>query len=256
MSEPSHQREPGPLRGRRVVTTREQPGRLDELLVELGAEVVHVPLIRVGPPADGGTALAAALGRLDRFDWVVVTSRHGADRVGPAVRGAVDRGATVHTAAVGTATAAVLAGHLGRPVDLVPRVQRADALVSAFASQPAGARILVAQADRAEPTLVDELVSLGHHVEAVVAYATSLRSPTADERAAMLAADAVAFASGSAARAWADAVGPATPPVVCVIGPTTERVARAAGLDVTAVADVHSVEGLARTVADSLGGRP
>lgn len=232
----------GPLAGRRIVTTRDAPGRLDRELAEAGADVVNVPLIEIAPPSDGGAALAAALARIDRFDWLVVTSRHGAERLDRPIPDGV------RTAAVGTATAAALAGATGRPVDLVPDVQRADALVAAFGRHGtrdgARGRVLLAQADRAEPTLATGLRRLGHEVDVVTAYETRLRTPTPAEVDAALAADAVAFASGSAAEAWVATIGVRTPPVVGAIGPTTARMAREHGLTVTAVADEHSVPGL------------
>jgi uroporphyrinogen-III synthase len=241
----------GPLTGRRVVTTRDVPGRLDETLRELGAEVVHVPLIEIAEAPDGGASLAEALASIHDFDWVVVTSRHGAERVADAVP------TEVRTAAVGTATAEVLAQRSGRPVDLVPVLQRATGLVEAFAERSDvphdGWNILVAQADRAEPTLVDGLRSLGHTVEVRTAYSTRLRTPSAAEIELALSADAVAFASGSAAEAWAATIGRRTPPVVCVIGPTTARAARLHGLEVTVEATDHSVEGLANSVAVAVG---
>jgi uroporphyrinogen-III synthase len=239
------------LAGRRVVTTREVPGRLDEMLRALGAEVVHVPLIEITEAPDRGASLNEALASIHTFDWIVVTSRHGADRVADAVP------TEVRTAAVGSTTAAVLAQRSGRPVDLVPEVQRATALVEAFAGRsdapPGGWSILVAQADRAEPTLADGLRELGHTVEVRTAYSTRLRTPTTAEVHLALGADAVAFASGSAAEAWAATIGRRTPPIVCVIGPTTARVARSHGLEVTVEAVEHSVEGLARSVADAVG---
>ena len=60
----------------------------------------------------------------------------------------------------------------------------------------------------------------------------------------MHAADAVAFASGSAAQAWHDSIGTETPPIVVAIGPTTEGAARACGIGVTHVAQEHSVKGV------------
>jgi uroporphyrinogen-III synthase len=230
-----------PLRGKRVVTTRDEPGDLDRLLADAGAEVVNVPLIEIIDAADGGAALAEALGRLAEFDWLVVSSRHGAARAGDAAR-QVD----VRTAAVGTATARELARRTGRDVDLVPDRQLAEGLVERF--PPGSWRVLVAQADRAGPTLVEGLRARGCDVEVVTAYATRLRTPSAQERAAALDADAVIFASGSAALAWAQAIGIATPPVVCAMGPTTASAAVAAGLKVTAVAADHSVPGLVRLV--------
>ena len=71
-----------PLLGRSVVTTREQRGRLDSLLARAGADVIHVPLIGIDEPTDGGESLRDALDSIQRFDWLVVTSRHGAVRAG------------------------------------------------------------------------------------------------------------------------------------------------------------------------------
>ena len=76
-----------PLHGRRVVTTRDELGELDRLLAEAGADVVHVPLIEIAEPLDGGAELQALLHALDGVDWVVVTSRHGAALVGDALAG-------------------------------------------------------------------------------------------------------------------------------------------------------------------------
>ena len=236
-----------PLRGRTIVTTRDQPGVLDALLVRLGASVVHVPLIEIAEAPDGGEELAGALDRLDSFDWIVVTSRHGAERVAHAVSDS-----SIHLAAVGSATATVLAELSGRPIDLVPSVQLATALVDAF---PDGAwSVLVVQGERAADTVVTGLRSRGCDVEACTAYSTRLRTPTEAERASALGADAVAFASGSAVDAWVGTIGTRTPPIVCVIGPTTEAVATRAGLKVSAVAADHTVHGLARVLTQILGG--
>ena len=242
---------PRPLAGRRVATTRDRPGRLDVRLAELGAEVVHVPLIEVVDAP--GDELSDALARLDDVDWVIVTSQHGAARVADAVA-AHPR---LRLAAVGTRTADVLVAASGRPVDVVPERQTAADLVDAMPDPTPGAdRVLVAHADRAERTLVDGLRDRGFDVRAVVAYLTRLRAPTPDERAALASVDAVALASGSAARAWAAALGTWTPPQVVVIGPSTARVARELGLQVTAEAADHSVEGLVAEVSTVLGARP
>jgi uroporphyrinogen-III synthase len=93
----------------------------------------------------------------------------------------------------------------------------------------------------------------GWATDTYVVYRTVLQTPDPDVRAALLRADAVAFASGSAARAWAAAIGAVTPQFVVAIGPTTEAAARAAGLTVTHVAKDHDVEGLAAAVAEALG---
>ena len=224
------------LAGRRVLVTRERPGELAAMLEALGADVVHVPLIRVVDTEDG--ELERQLGRLADFDWVVVTSVAGAERVADAVAVAPE----VRVAAVGTATAATLRERAGRDVDLVPERQHAAALLDALAdAAPAPQRFLIAQADRAADTLATGLRRAGHDVVTVTAYRTELLRPPADivERA-----DALLLASGSAAVAWAAAVGTATPPIVVSIGPTTTAVAEESGLKITATATDHSLGGL------------
>lgn len=238
------------LLGRRIVTTRDAPGRLDSMLSALGAEVVHVPLIEVVDTDD--PAFAEALGALAEYDWVVVTSRHGAARVAPALRDTP----SVATAAVGAATAAELRSGIGRLVDVVPERQTAADLVEAMPVAVPGCRALAALADRAAPTLVEGLRARGYTVDAVVAYRTLPRRPSDAELDAVRAADAVVFASGSAAEAWAETCGSETPPHVIAIGPTTADAARASGLGVTAVAADHSIEGLVAEVTSALGRHP
>ncbi len=238
-----------PLHGCSVVTTRDNPGRLDELLSARGATVVHVPLIEITAPPDGA-ALGQALRRLPEATWLVATSQHGAEAVGAAAGKH-----PVRLAAVGTRTAEVLASSAGRPVDLVPARQTAADLVEAFpAPGRAGELVIVAVGDLAAPTLADGLRELGYHVVSAVTYHTRPRLPSPAERAAALDADAVVFASGSSAQAWAAAIGSESPPVVA-IGPTTAAVATAAGLQVAAVAADHSLEGVVSAVIALLGRR-
>jgi uroporphyrinogen-III synthase len=232
----------GVLVGCRVLVTRERPGELAALLESKGAIAVHVPLIEVVDPIDGGAALQHELDRLADFDWVVVTSAAGAERIAGAVR----RTPSVRLAAVGSATARVLADTAGRPVDLVPSSQRADVLLEELCtSVTSPQRILVAQADRAADTLAVGLRDAGHEVTAVVAYRTLLRTPPPG---VIEGADALMLASGSAAQSWFDALGDVVPPIVVSIGPATTSVATRLGLKVTATSTDHSLDGLVRTL--------
>lgn len=242
--------ERAPLAGRTVLTTREREGALDRLLRERGAHVVHVPLVETLDPTDDA-ALATAIADIDRFDWAVVTSPNGAERLGPALSGARCR-----VAAVGSRTASVVAQLSGRRVDVVPVRQTAADLVAAMPTPTTAEHLLLAQADRAAATAAAGLSDLGYSVEVVTAYRTVLRAPTASERMAMGRVDAVAFASGSSVEAWVDAVGRDTPPIVAVIGPSTARVAADLGVDVSIVASDHSIEGLADAVEHAMVSGP
>jgi uroporphyrinogen-III synthase len=235
------------LRGRRIALTRPELGALGEHLRELGAEVVHVPLIVIAAPADGGAGLRRALARLDAFDWLVVTSVNGARAVGSAAA----EHPQVRLAAVGPATGSALGELAGRPVDLVAEVPRVEGLLAEFPGPPA--RVLVAQADRAGAALASGLRARGHAVEAVTAYATVTRRPPPDELARLDRADAVVFASGSAVESWVAVRGPATPPVVVAIGPMTERAARRLGVVVTAVAASPGPAGVGAALARAWG---
>ncbi len=122
----------GPLAGRRIGITRPEEGALGARLRALDAEVVHVPLISIADPDDGGAELRGALDDLAAFDWLVVTSSNGARRVGEAA--GIHR--HVRLAAVGPATAEALAATAGRPVDLVATVPRAEGLLAEFPPPP------------------------------------------------------------------------------------------------------------------------
>ncbi|MEM9039670.1 MAG: uroporphyrinogen-III synthase [Actinomycetota bacterium] len=247
-----------PLAGCRVVVTRQERGRLGDLLEGVGAEVVHVPLIEVVDAA--GDDLERALDRLGRYRWLVVTSGEGADRVGRAASSHL----SVRLAAVGTVTAERLAAVAGRPVDVVPERQLAAALVDEFSEQPP-TTVLVAQADRAASTLVDGLRRLGHSVTAVTAYETRTRHPTPAEIARIAESDVVVFTSGSAAESWAEAMTdpetdplrrPTDPPAVVAIGPTTDASIRDLGLKSDAVATDHSLHGLVDALIRLWSGSP
>jgi uroporphyrinogen-III synthase len=208
-----------------------------------------VPLIQIVEPADGGAALGRELGRLTEFDWLVVTSAAGAERVADSVADAP----MVRLAVVGTSTARVLADAAGRAVEVVPATQRSQTLLDELcAVAEPGQRFLVAQGDRADGTLVAGLRRAGHTVTSVVAYRTVLQVP---DRRAIDGADAVLFASGSAAAAWFDALGTEVPPIVVSIGPTTTAVAQRLGLKVTATAADHSLDGLVTELVHILATR-
>jgi uroporphyrinogen-III synthase len=106
--------------------------------------------------------------------------------------------------------------------------------------------VLIPRAAAGRDVLADGLTAAGWEVEAVTAYRTIGVSLSPAEREAVAAADAICFASGSAVEGFLAAVGgqDTLPPVVVCIGPTTAAAAAAAGVEVTAVADPHTITGL------------
>ena len=241
-----------PLGDRSVVITRaaSQNESLRRLLEARGARVLEMPLIAIEEPEDEGRERDGVLQRLHDFDWVVVTSPNGAERVAPFLAAAIaadDRAPFPLLAAVGAATA----NTIGTPVDLVAEPARAEILASAF---PVGeGRVLVVQGNLADASLSDAIESKGWHVTRVVAYRTVRLRPDDSMREPALAADVLLLASGSAATAWFDAFGTVAPPVIVAIGPSTARVATGLGFHVTATAPDHTLESLVDTAAQVAG---
>lgn len=161
-----------PLFGQRIVVTRPivEANRSAGSLEALGAEVLIAPTVQILPLDDFST-LDEAIGRLERFHWLVFTSgngvRHFFDRlelIGKDLR-AVGH---LKFAAIGPSTAEVLASyHL--KADLIPASYRSEALAEALAEQVAGLRVLLARANRGRTILKDELESIAN-VEQVPVY--------------------------------------------------------------------------------------
>jgi uroporphyrinogen-III synthase len=244
------------LAGRTIVLTRPSPGTLQARLNDAGATVTHIPLIAIGPPADGGDALRAALHDVATFDWVVVTSANGAAAVGDAVA----RAGEVRLAAVGPATAKALEARTGRVVDLVPADANSDGLLAAFPPSPC--RVLLAQADRSGDNLATGLRAAGHDVVAVEAYTTRPLTPDTAQLHVLGHADVVVLASGSAVEAWSRSAGKApgrrlsdVTAAIVTIGRRTAAVAEAHGLAVTAVATAPDDDAIVAAVVAALAVR-
>ncbi|WP_035775352.1 uroporphyrinogen-III synthase [Arthrobacter sp. H5] len=166
---------PAELQGLRVVLLRsaERAGGMAQELTRRGADVHLVPLIDFEGPHDTGR-LDAALGQLEGYDWLVVTSvttvralKQRADTLRsdlPALVG------SLKIAAVGTRTLEALEGE-GLLVSLVRHHDQSAA--GLLAELPIGTgRILLPQADIADDSLERGLLAKGWEVDAVVAYRT------------------------------------------------------------------------------------
>jgi uroporphyrinogen-III synthase len=175
----------------------------------LGHEAVLCELIRIEPLGDDAIDASG-------YDWLVVTSANGAHELGR-------RGVTANRiAAIGPATAAALREH-GLHADLVPTTHTQEGL-----REELSGRLLLAAAEGARRDVLDaDFVALYRTVELP-------QEPDGDVALLM---------SGSAARALRTRI-----PVVA-IGPQTAAEARAAGLEVVAVAREHTVDGLVEALA-------
>lgn len=224
------------LDGLSVVITR-APHQNEPLRGELerrGARVIEMPLIEIVDPDDGGVALRREMANAGSFDWLVVTSPNGAERIAHVLEGG-DR--TPNVAVVGDATGRAL----GCEVTLTAEPATAEALVGSF---PDGnGTVLLVQGNLADDSLRNALESKGWRVTRVEAYRTRASRPGDDVIESSRAADIVLFASGSAVRSWHESIGE-PPRCTVVIGPSTAEVARRLGFDVAETADPHTLEGL------------
>jgi uroporphyrinogen-III synthase len=175
----------------------------------LGHEAVLCELIRIEPLGDDAIDASG-------YDWLVVTSANGAHELGR-------RGVTANRiAAIGPATAAALSEH-GLHADLVPTTHTQEGL-----REELSGRLLLAAAEGARRDVLDaDFIALYRTVELP-------QEPDGDVALLM---------SGSAARALRTRI-----PVVA-IGPQTAAEARAAGLEVVAVAQEQTVDGLVEALA-------
>jgi uroporphyrinogen III methyltransferase/synthase len=242
-----------PLFGRTVVVTRarSQAGALGDALRAQGADVLTVPVIETVDPDDGGTALRTAAQQCaaGAYEWVVLTSANGVERLFGALHDARDLGAT-KVAVVGPGTAAALRTH-GVVADLVPTVAVGEHLVEHF---PEGSgRVLVVRPEVARDIVPRGVREKGWDVDEVAAYRTRTVRPDPTVAAAVAAADAVTFTSSSTVDNLLDAVGvEGLPPVRVSIGPITSATLEAHGAPATVTAEPHTIEGLVAAVAEAL----
>ncbi len=257
--------EKGLLWQRRIVVTRatEQAGTLAQRFLDLGAEVLSVPTIKMEPPTDR-QGLVDALLELNSYDWLVFTSPNGVNTFfGYFFKRFQDLrdlgGARI--AAVGPGTAEALrALHL--QVDVVPREALAASLPKALTSFESieNLKICLLRAEVANPELPRDLEKEGAIVDDIACYKTVAETQDVTGAAAALAesgADWVTFTSGSTVshfhqRFDLPALAAKFPSMrLASIGPETTKAIRKLGLSPAIEAKEHTVDGLVRTLLDA-----
>jgi uroporphyrinogen III methyltransferase/synthase len=231
-----------PLFGRTVIVTRAevQAPDLVERLWDAGADVIEAPAIRVVPPLSWDE-VDAAIARLGRYRWVILTSANAAtaflDRV--LARG-VDARALggVRVCAIGEKTAGAIRRY-GIVADRVAEQSTGEGVVASLGDEDlAGAAILLPRAKVAREVIVDTLASRGAKVDAVAVYETQLMGRVPDQACEALRRQGtiVTFTSPSTVEGFLNALGEDAvlmrDAVIACLGPPTAEAARQRGLSI------------------------
>jgi uroporphyrinogen III methyltransferase / synthase len=251
-----------PLFGKRIVITRarEQAGALREALEELGAQTIEIPTLEIRDP-DSWEPLDQAIGRLETFHYLLVTSANGVRNFlrrlaacGHDVRDL--KGLTI--GAIGPATAAEFA-RTGVKVDFIPKDYRAEGLLEVLDGHDLkGKAFLIPRARMARDLVPRVLVERGARVEVVTAYETlapefrpgelgRLLTPPPDVMTFTSSSTATHFAKLLGDRPWRETLEGTT---VASIGPITSATLRKLGLSVMVEARESTIPGLVRALSE------
>jgi uroporphyrinogen-III synthase len=242
------------LKGLRIVVTRaaHQAEELAAPLRLLGADVILLPTIAIGPPSDT-RALQQAVSCANDYDWIIFTSQNSVECFTSYTRASEQQRFKV--AAVGRATCET-AEHHGLKVHLVPEKYVAESLADAFVSADLQSRrILIPSAAVTRDVIPRELEKRGALVTVVEAYCNVVPEDAAEQASLIFREplpDWVLFASPSAVDHLTALVALRTLEQVkiCSIGPVTSKAMRKYGLTVAAEANPHDVKGLVAAVLD------
>ncbi|MBD2592811.1 uroporphyrinogen-III C-methyltransferase [Nostoc spongiaeforme FACHB-130] len=163
-----------PLAGKTILVTRSvgQSSEFSDRLQAVGAKVIEMPALEIGPPSSWAD-LDHAIASLSDFDWLILTSTNGVEYFFARLTalGKDSRAlANVKIAVVGEKTAQSLKQQALKP-DFIPPNFVADSLVENFPEALLGKKILFPRVETGgREILVKELTAKGAEVIEVAAY--------------------------------------------------------------------------------------
>lgn len=262
-----------PLSGRTVVVTRAegQLGEARRLLENVGARVLDLPALVIGPPDHYGP-LDDALAELESFHWLILSSSNGVEAVEERLRRQgrrlADRPRSLRIAAVGQRTAERLEA-LGAAADFVPPAFVADSLIEHFPVSGWGLRLLLPRVQSGgRSVLAEAFGEAGARVVEVAAYESRCPDGLPAATAAALAQGEVAaitFSSGKTVSHTAELLerhfgadwqARLQGVAVISIGPQTSRRCQALLSRLDAEADPHDLPGLVAATVRALTQEP
>ena len=258
-----------PLAGKRIVVTRAraQARSLAQQIEELGGEVIEFSTIEIHPPEDF-YAFDAAVGQIERYDWLMFTS---VNAIAPFLSRLQHAGKTVKmlehldVGAIGPETAKELAAN-GISCCLVPQRYQAEGILDEVTPDlMRGKRVLIPRAAEAREVLPDTLRKWGAGVDVVVAYRTAV--PVADveslaKRIRRREVEVITFTSSSTVKNFvrlfnrknlAEIVNRSA---IACIGPVTACTVEQLGGHAAIVATEFTVPGLVSAIVDHFESRP
>ena len=245
------------LRGLRVLVgrARHQASALSSGLRKLGATVTEIPFIEIRPPRSY-EPLDDAIGNIEAYDWLVLTSVNGVDAFFQQIK--KYRVGTKHLrhlkiAAIGPATKQAIEKQ-GLRVAVVPKEYVAEAVVKSLQTKVTGKRVLLARAKVARDVIPRQLRKLGAKVDVVEAYETVVPKSSRSRLRKMFAdpktrPDVVTFTSSSTVRNFVTLAGKSvwrghSCPRTASIGPVTSATLRELNLPVDTEAKDYTMKGL------------
>jgi uroporphyrinogen III methyltransferase/synthase len=243
-----------PLFGKRVIVTRsrDQASVFAEKLIDLGATTVEFPTIDVVPPSSWDE-LDSAIGILETFDWLILTSAN-------AVRFFMERLRSlgkdirmlkgVNICVVGPKTAESLEQY-GLKADLIPAEFKAEGVLAALGGvRVKGQKFLIPRAKVAREVIPDRLREMGADVTVATAYENVRPALDADRMKKLFRENritAVTFTSSSTVHNFIEILGKKEYKTFLVgvdiacIGPVTAKTAEEYGMKVSIMPKEYTI---------------
>jgi len=259
-----------PLAGTRILVgrARHQASALSSGLRKLGAQVIEIPFIEIRRPRSF-VPLDTALKNIAQYDWLILTSVNGVERVWERIgklRIRRNRLAHLKIAAIGPATRQAIEDRCLK-VQVVPKEYVAESVVKSLRSKVKGKRVLLARAKVARDVIPRELRNLGARVDVVEAYETVVPKSSRTRLRTLLKSQrhpqVITFTSSSTARNFVELLDQKGPrghsrlsPVLLLegihfasIGPVTSQTLRELGLSPDIEAREYTIPGLIAAIA-------
>ena len=249
-----------PLKNRTIVITRAaaQADEFAEILTDLGARVIAIPVIEICPLETA--EFQRSLREINTYSWIIFTSSNGAsiflEKLGAIISPGELR---PRICAIGPGTYRQI-DQMGFPVDMVPGTYQAEGILEEFSREISGGSgrmsVLIPRALQAREILPETLKKMGIDVDVVPVYKTIFPSGRLPELRTLLnisSPDMITFTSSSTVTNFIKLAGKAFNLNSCEyasIGPVTSETAVKAGLKITVNAGESTLESLAEAIAE------